>query len=768
MHPLIDQGTSWTLRETGTDAETIRHNETLFALSNGHFGTRGSLEEAGKVQNFSYSEGTVMNGFYDTEPITYGEWSYGYATHHQTIIPLPNGKKLHFSLDGETFDLQTGTTTNHERVLDLKKGLLMRSFTWKNTEGSQVEVKMERFVSYDYSEIMAQKVTFTPLQTGSKLVVAAELDDLSQMEQQAEEAEDNDPRVKKQNERRFHSEQLETKEGFLLHLETKNSRLHTVVGAVSSFENEGAEFSSEDLAEQWELETTVNKPVVLERFTGYGNIYHQESETSQQAAHLENILQVVRKMGYEGLKVKHVETMNAFWDKSDIQIDGDDALQVGLRFNLFHLNQAAGRDGKTNMSAKGLTGEGYEGHYFWDTEMYMLPFFIYTHPKIAKQLLMYRHTILPQARERAREMAVGEGALFAWRTINGEEASPYYPAGTAQVHINGDIAHAVYTYIKATGDQTFAMNEGLEILVETARFWTAYGHYDEKRDNAFVINDVTGPDEYTAIVNNNFYTNLLAKHNLDYALEGVMQAIAKDHAEAKKMLDRIGFDEEELRDWAAASEAMFLPYDEEQKLTMQDDSFFHKKVWDLEATPKENFPLLLHYHPLTIYRHQVNKQADTVLGQFMFSWEFDVEQKKRDYDYYEAITTHDSSLSRSMFGMMASEIGDLKKAYNYFMDTALMDITDMQSNTKDGVHAANMGGTWMSLVYGFAGMRLHDNALHFSPKLPEQWNGLSFKVQYCDRTIAVNITQNDTDYTLLEGEPVTIYHNGKEKVLKIN
>jgi len=663
------------------------------------------------------------------------------------------------------FDLNTGQTTNHKRQLDLKRGILKRSFTWENAEGHRIDVTIERFVSYDYRELLAQKITVTPHEDGCELQIAATLDDLRDMGGLSEEV-SNDPRIKAQKERRFDSEKIEQADKQLLHIETNSSNLHLIVGAMNTFSDESAEVTFSDGTESWKTETKKGEAVTLERFVAYSNIFNEGSEKDEKTQGLSDLLDDVSRIGFEELKEKHTEFMKDFWDKSDIQIDGDDELQVGLRFNLFHLHQAAGRDGKRNMSAKALSGEGYEGHYFWDTEMYMLPFFLYTQPEIAKQLLNCRYTILPQARERAREMAVETGALFAWRTINGKEASPYYPAGTAQIHINGDIAHAVHAYIDATGDQAFAMNEGLEILIETARFYYEWGHIDEQRGGAFVLNDVTGPDEYTAIVNNNYYTNLMAKHNFKYAAEMVELALRSESEDGRRVLDKIGFEESERANWKRAHDTMFLPYDEDQKLTMQDDSFFHKEVWDIENTPKENFPLLLHYHPLTIYRYQVNKQADTVLAEFLFSDEFDQDQKARDYDYYEAVTTHDSSLSRSVFGMMASHLGDMEKAYNYFMDTALMDITDMQSNTKDGVHAANMGGTWMSMVYGFAGMHVIDKVLNFSPKLPKDWNTVTFKIQFQNRLIEVSIGQTDTDYTLLKGEPLKISHNGEEKHLE--
>lgn len=362
-------------------------------------------------------------------------------------------------------------------------------------------------------------------------------------------------------------------------------------------------------------------------------------------------------------------------------------------------------------------------------------------------------------------MSIDNGSLFAWRTINGEEASPYYPAGTAQIHISGDIAHAIDTYVTASEDEKFKWTKGLEIVIETARFYYNWGHFDATKSGAYVLNDVTGPDEYTAIVNNNYYTNLIAKHNLNLAYDWVTEAMDNNQSDAEAVMKAVGVQVEEWEEWKKAADMMFLPYEDEQKLSMQDDSFFSKKIWDFENTPKKNYPLLLNYHPLTIYKHQVNKQADTVLSHLLFPADFTLEQKARDYEYYEAITTHDSSLSRSIFSIVASALGKMDKAYNYFMDTALMDPTDMQSNTKDGVHAANMGGTWISIVFGFGKMVIKENTLQFSPRLPEKWGTLSFKVQFKNRVIEVVMTEQKAMYTLLKGDPIHIYHFNELRTL---
>lgn len=756
MNELIKNGTPWILKETGADPETIKQNETLFSLSNGHIGTRGSLEEAHLTPDYSYSKSTLMNGFYDTEPITYGEWAYGYATHHQTTIPVPDGKKWELKSDGETFDLHSAEVNDHSRTLDLKKGILTRSFSWKTSSGNEIDVSTERFVSYDFPEILAQRIILTPRKEDSSVELVFELDDLKNMGTEVSKEGDHDPRKKEQTIRRFEANRLSQYDNELLHIHTHSSDLQAVAGSTVTTDNEMQRHTSEGNKDVMTFKSKADETIVIDRFVAYSAFYKDEAQTDKVSRDLSRTLNKVNESGYEMVKNKHIETMNTFWDHSDIQIDGDPALQLGLRFNLFHLHQAAGRDSKTNMSAKGLTGEGYEGHYFWDTEMYMFPFFLYTQPEIARSLLMYRYSILPQARDRARTMAIDKGALFAWRTINGEEASPYYPAGTAQIHINADIAHAIHSYGEVTDDDAFMFNEGLEMLVETARFWLEWGHFDENQEGAFVINDVTGPDEYTAIVNNNYYTNLMAKKNISYALEWIRKS------EGQRSSENLNVSREELTEWEKAVDKMYLPYDENKQLTMQDDSFFHKKVWDFEQTPKENYPLLLNYHPLTIYKHQVCKQADTVLAQFLFLDDFSLEQKRRDYNYYEKVTTHDSSLSRSIFGMMASQIGEHKKAYDYFMDTALMDITDLQSNTKDGVHAANMGGTWMSIVQGFAGLRVNEGVIHFSPRCPSQWERVVFKVSFKGRLIKVSMTPSATDYLLLQGEPLTIIENGEE------
>jgi alpha,alpha-trehalose phosphorylase len=431
-----------------------------------------------------------------------------------------------------------------------------------------------------------------------------------------------------------------------------------------------------------------------------------------------------------------------------------------VRFNQFHLLQSVGRDGRTNIAAKGVTGEGYEGHYFWDTEIYVFPFFLFSKPEIARALLQYRYTILPKARERARQMGHERGALYPWRTIAGEECSAYFPAGSAQYHINADIAYSIRLYLQATGDFDFIAQQGAEIVLDTARIWIGIGSYD--RQQRFCINAVTGPDEYTAIVNNNYYTNAMARMHMTFAADVAERLRTERPADYARVAASIGLDDEEIAAWRAASSAMRLPYDEALGIHEQDDSFLSKKTWDFANTPKENYPLLLHYHPLVIYRHQVCKQADVVLALLLLSNEFSLDDKRRDFDFYERVTTHDSSLSSCIFSMVASEVGYHDKAYAYFMETARLDLDNTHGNTEYGVHTAAMAGTWLGVAYGFAGMRLDGGGLRFAPVLPEKWRGYRFKAHVHGALLEVEVDGAGTSYRLLQGEGLRFSHRGRE------
>lgn len=757
--------TEWEIIEEQFTVAHNARNETVFALGNGYLGLRGNLEEGYSGPQNTGLEGTYLNGFYETEIMRYPEIAYGYAEKSQTMLNVSNGKIIKLLVEDEVFNLLTGQVLEYQRVLHLHTALLTRSLIWQSPQGRQVKVQIERLVSLTQKHLAAIRYAVTPLNFHGKLQLVSTIDG-----HVTNLTVENDPRIGAGLHGRALSVTEKTVAGSLglMVQKTKNSGLAVACAMEHTIETEClyrlSNTSKEDtISVVYEVDAQEGASSVLHKYLAYA-----DSRDYAEAALAETTRKFVgtaKQAGYTSLKDEQQHFMQEFWNTADVVIKGDPALQQGVRFNIFHLLQSVGRDGQTNIAAKGLTGEGYEGHYFWDTEMFVLPVFLFNHPEISRDLLLYRYNILDKARERARQMAHPKGALFPWRTINGEECSAYFPAGTAQYHIDADIAFAVNAYVHATDDTEFLINYGAEILCETARLWADLGDFIPRKGNQFCINCVTGPDEYTALVNNNCYTNLMAKENLYNAYTAMMWLKGHAPEQFARLADKIGLTEEELTFWKQAADVMYIPYDQETGLYLQDDNFLERTPWDFAHTPEENYPLLIHYHPLVIYRHQVCKQADLVLALFLLSDRFTQEEKRRNYDFYEHLTTHDSSLSSCVFSIVASDIGYHDKAYAYFMETARMDLDDTHKNTPNGIHVANMGGTWMCIVNGFAGMRVQGDTLHFKPYLPEHWDEYSFNVMFKGRRIRITVNAAGTHYALLAGSELVIYHDDQPKVL---
>jgi alpha,alpha-trehalose phosphorylase len=468
------------------------------------------------------------------------------------------------------------------------------------------------------------------------------------------------------------------------------------------------------------------------------------------------LLEEVVQQDVEIFYQKQKESLEEFWSSCQVEIVGDEELNQAVSYNLYQLVQSVGKDPHSNIAAKGLSGEGYEGHYFWDTEMYIQPFFTLTSREIAKNLIRYRYTTLDYARENARLLGHKKGAAYPWRTIMGKECSGFFPAGSAQYHISGGIAYAIIKYYLATKDIEIVEECGAEILIEVSRLWLDMGNYYR---GLFHLNEVTGPDEYTCLVNNNYYTNALAKFGLAWTVKLIRILEAKD--KALEVIRKTGLTEEELVDFQEASDKMYLPYDEEAGINPQDDSFLQKKVWDVSTiTPKEK-PLLLHYHPMHLYRYQIIKQADTVLAHYILEEMQDIETIRKSFEYYEKVTTHDSSLSTCIYSIVAAKLGLVDKAYQYFGESAKLDLFNTHKNTKDGIHTANMGGTYMAIVYGFGGVRLKEDGLHINPVLPKEWQEYSFRLLFENSKIEVRVNKDGSELTLLKGEPTSVWLGGE-------
>ena len=655
------------------------------------------------------------------------------------MLNVADPQGIQVKLGDETFSMFEGEVLSFRRYLDMEHGYTVRKVRWRSPKGNTVRIVSKRMTSFEQLTLftIVYQVESEDYE-GELSIVSTHIGDVKNY------SNPNDPRVA--GESFCHlipaGARIEDNVSYLT-TDTSQSKLKvcTAVKNILSKDaredlcTEGHRASHSFCAKLKKGETvTLTKYVI---FTD--SIRHADPEKEAEAQMKAALAQPL-SYWYE----KQTAYLDRFWRQSALEIDGDDELSLAVRYNLYQLVQSVGKDEYCNIAAKGLSGEGYEGHYFWDTEMYIQPFFTLTNPDIAKNLIAYRYSILEAARENARILGHKKGVLYPWRTISGKECSGYYPSGTAQYHINGDIAYSVVAYYLATKDLDFIAEKGAEIIIETARLWMDVGHFHRGK---FVINAVTGPDEYTCMVNNNYFTNVSARYNLHWALR--FFELLKEAGKLDALVKKTDLKPEELEEFKRAEACMYLPYDEELGINPQDDSFLSKPVWDIANTPKDKFPLLL-------YRYQVCKQADTVLAHFIFEDAQPLETIRKSFDYYEKVTTHDSSLSTCIYSIVASKLGLKDKAYEYFGDSAKLDLFNTHGNTKDGIHTANMGGNYMAIVYGFGGLRLKEDGIHFAPRLPKQWNGYRFKINYEGSQIQVEVNREGTTFLLLDGEPKQI------------
>lgn len=759
----------WNLIEKKFYPPSLEMTETIFAVGNGYLGMRGCVEEGvPTVQN-----GTFINGFYESWPIVYGEEAYGFARTGQTIVNVTDSKKIKLYVDDEPLDLSSANLLNYDRRLNMKSATLDREILWETPSGKQVLIKSRRLASFSHRHLAAISYEVTLLNSEAPIVLSSEMLYLHNHQKGK-----GDPRqAKGLPDRTLHPRKqvLQNRRITLCH-GTKNSNMTLACGmdhdlvtdCAYTYENKCYEDFG---AIVFSIEAKPGMAICLFKYMTYHTTHTASPEGL--CARAERTLDRALGQGFVRILTDQEQFMADFWSRSDIQVSNLEPtrtkrsnveIQQAIRFSLFHILQAAGRADTTGVPAKGLTGQAYEGQYFWDTEIYLLPFLIYTSPRIAKNLLMFRYHILDKARKQARELNQ-KGAMFPWRTINGEEASAYYAAGTAQYHINADIMYALKKYVHATGDEEFLHAYGAEMLIETARLWSDLGFFSQANDKKgkFCIHGVTGPDEYNTVVNNNTYTNLMARENLQYAA-ATIETLRENHPEVFAVLvSKTGVEIEEVKEWLRAAENMYIPYEDERGIHPQDDAFLEKELWDLKETPSENFPLLLFYHPLVIYRYQVIKQADIVLAMFLFGQAFSPEQKKRNFDYYDPLTTGDSSLSSCIQSIVAFEIGYADIAVEYARAALLMDLADIGGNVKDGCHIASMGGTWMVMVYGMAGMRDFDGILTFKPRrLPDQPGKLRFPLTYRGQVLDVELGPEGARYSLREGGGFMIRHEDEE------
>ncbi len=699
----------WAVTEEDLDHGVLAQSESVFALSNGHIGLRGNLDEG---EPFGLP-GTYLNGFYETRPLPYAEAGYGYPEAGQTVVNATNGKVIRLLVDDEPLDVRYGELLKHTRTLDLRAGVLRRELHWRSPSGREVEVRSTRLVSFVHRSVAAiryevRSADGRPLRVVAQSELVANEPGTTQSDDPRAAAALRAPLVAEEQE--VHGLRI-----VLVH-RTRESGLRMAAGMDHVVEEQdglvsGAE-AAPDLGRVWfTAEIGPDGALAFTKFLAYG--WSSRRSLPSVRDQVDAAVASARRDGWDTLEREQREYLDGFWARADVEIDGDGELQQAVRFALFHTLQSGARAERRAIAAKGLTGPGYDGHAFWDTETFVLPVLTYTQPHAAADALRWRHSTMDLAQQRAAQLGL-KGAAFPWRTIRGQECSAYWPAGTAAFHIDADIADAVIRYVHSTGDTEFEAGAGLELLVETARLWRSLGHHDHA--GAFHIDGVTGPDEYSSIADDNVYTNLMAEQNLRMAAE-----FAARHAGRAQEL---GVDDEEVAAWRDAAAAMHIPWDERLRVHPQSEGFTRHEVLDLEGL---EFPLLLHVPYFQLYRRQVVKQADLVLALFLRGDRFTADEKARDFAYYEAITVRDSSLSACVQAVVAAEVGHVELAYDYFGEAALMDLGDLMHNTGDGLHIASLAGSWIAAVAGFGGLRDHGGELSFRPRLPAALTRLAFR-----------------------------------------
>jgi alpha,alpha-trehalose phosphorylase len=729
------------------DNDNVVLNEAIFHNANGYIGVRYDFEE-GYPEGYKITRSQYINGFFDYAEMSQPEKLFGLPVTKQVMLNVADTQEIRLFIEGEQFSMYSGTILDYKLYLDMNCGVTVREVKWRSPKGKEVYIQIKRMASLHQLSLFLIEYEITPLNFSGEIIIQSVHEG-----NVSNYADENDPRCPVVCKQYLMPVSCELKDGAsYITSRTSESGLEvcSCVKNVLSQTNQH-EFMMENNRAVCIMKTNVEsgQPIKLLKYAVFSDsIRHGDCSIQAQEE-----MNLALSTPIEELHRKQEGHLCIYWKNCSVEITGDAELEQALNYNMYQLNQSVSKDVFGNIAPKGLSGDGYDGQHFWDTEMYIQPFFTITNPADSRILIESRYNQLDQARKNAAIAGHRTGALYPWRTITGQECSGYFPAGSAQYHINGDIAYSIIAYFLATKDIEFIAAKGAEVVFETARLWIDVGNFYH---GEFHINDITGPDEYTCIVNNNYYTNVLAQYHLRWAVKfyTMLKEAGLLSPVAKKIKLRIA----EIRGFIKAAEAMYLPYDEDLKINPQDDSFTSKKEWKLDSIPKDKFPLLLHYHPLHLYRHQICKQADTVMAYFILEDAQHIDTMRKSFRYYERITTHDSSLSQPIFSIVAARLGMEDKAYQYFGDSAKLDLKNLHRNTKDGIHTANMAGSFLTIVYGFGGFRLKEQGPSFWPMLPSQWKKYSFKVVYENSRIKVTVTAKECILTL---------EKGKSKMIKI-
>lgn len=753
---------NWLIIEEGFDVEQVKSSESLFSIGNGAMGQRANFEEFYSGDTF---QGSYIAGIYYPDKTKVGWWKNGYPEYFAKVLNAPNWIGINIEINGENLDLATcKSVSNFRRELNMKEGIYYRSFSATLQNDTEIEVKVCRFLCLDLDEVGVINYEITPTNSDAKIIFKPYVDAGVHNEDANWEEKFWEPISIEHNV----NQAFVTARTFKTHFTATTFMQNTILlnGIAQNSNPIISEKTADKIVFSYEVSVAKGQTATIQKFGGYTVSLNHVNTVSA----AKNALKIALDVGYNQLLEDQKTAWAKIWEMSDITIDGDVKAQQGIRFNIFHLNQTyLGKDSRLNIGPKGFTGEKYGGSTYWDTEAYCIPFYMATKDQqVARNLLAYRYNQLDKAIENATKLGFTNGAaLYPMVTMNGEECHNEWEITFEEIHRNGAIAFAIFNYYRFTGDYSYIPEKGLEVLIGIARFWHQRATFSTQK-NQFVILGVTGPNEYENNVNNNFYTNYLAKWCIDYTMEQINRVEKEYSADFNRIMSKVKLDNAEILHWKKVADHMYFPFSEEHDVYLQQDGFLDKELVKVHDLDKSQRPINQKWSWDRILRSPYIKQADTLQGFYFFEDHFSKEQLEKHFDFYEPFTVHESSLSPCVHSIQAATLGRMEQAYTFYLRTSRLDLDDYNKEVGEGLHITSMAGTWMSIVEGFGGMRVKNDMLHFEPRIPKEWNGFSFKINFRNQILKVAVHQNETNFTLEGENTIAVFVNGKEFLVEPN
>lgn len=749
---------NWSIIEEGFDAERVKSSESLFSIGNGAMGQRANFEESYSGHTF---QGSYIAGIYYPDKTKVGWWKNGYPEYFAKVLNAPNWIGIDITVNGEVLDLNTCEQVNYfRRELNMKEGWYNRSFEAVLQNGTAIAVNVTRFLSLEDDELGVIKYDITPLNGSAQITFSPYVDaGVTNEDANWEEKFWQPVDVKHEGNSAF-----VTARTFKTHFDVATYMHNSIQLGVNdlNLKPTDVKLSADKVQFTYSVDVVQGQSASITKFGGYTVSLNHASDKLVEAS--ENVIATAKNKGYNTLLEEQKQAWGKVWEMADITIDGDVKAQQGIRFNIFQLNQTyLGKDPRLNIGPKGFTGEKYGGSTYWDTEAYCIPFYMATKDQqVARNLLTYRYEHLEKAIENAAKLGFTNGAaLYPMVTMNGEECHNEWEITFEEIHRNGAIAFAVYNYYRFTGDYSYIPEKGLEVLIGIARFWQQRATFSTHK-NKYMILGVTGPNEYENNVNNNFYTNYIAKWCIDYTMEQIAKVKEEYNEDYSRIMAKVNLNDAELQQWKNVADNMYFPYSEEHGVYLQQDGFLDKELIKVSDLDRSQRPINQKWSWDRILRSPYIKQADVLQGFYFFEDHFGKEELEKHFDFYEPFTVHESSLSPCVHSIQAAGLGRMEQAYTFYLRTSRLDLDDYNKEVEEGLHITSMAGTWMSIVEGFGGMRVKNDTLHFEPRIPQQWEGYSFKINFRNQILKVSINAAETKFTLEGDKQLTVFVNGKE------